>query len=1008
MERPRHRSTTHRHVTASAGACLVALAFFATVGGLEARTVVNAGKPDLLEVSPVTDRILMLHFREGHIDYFQPPEDRYSGNSVYYGFLDLDRATTVGSYEITSPDDPAYSSPRQPLRTGRKSKGFHFHNLYSPGEPPYLSDHWIYLELPTPLQRGKRYTLRLQGLAYNRSSVTVRFDELELRSETVHVNQVGYRTYGKKYAYLSHFMGDFHSAEHPQGGLNLDAYADSRCRVVEAEGGKEVFSTSISLQQRRTAPDSNADEYGPFRNFTNADVWQCDFSSVTTPGYYRIVVDRIGSSFPFYIGEDVYRDAFHTAMRGLFFQRQGIDREIREFGDLIYPADYRDNPLFYLPGIGREEVSEIPDTSRPLTGIWGWYHDAGDWDTYCWTHADVPAMLLLLYEMRPDRFGDGDVGNRWRRDSSGPWIDEGADGIPDILDEAAWYVRFLRRARTALSRAGYGTGGVPAYIGIEAGHPDPAKNASWLDDRALAVTGEDAGVTAVYAGLAAWLGNLYERLGLSAERPEEWLAEARAAYEWAVTHDPPAEELLFGAAALYFATGDPAYQEDFAAKYSFSGEYWAGPAWDQLAACLFALLPDDHPELDRALRDQVRTAVRAAADQYWVNPGLNRGFRATHITPNQRNLLGTFSTPRTLFPAVAYILTGDERYLDAVQFAADYTLGGNPMNWVWMSGLGHRPEPQPFHMDSWSLLHLDSQVYVDPIIPGLVPYGTHHTGDWFDGPGWSWIGDEDYSRSTAYPVIRRRAGDPGDRSIFPAAEARFPNRHNIAASEYTIHQNQIHAAFTFGFLCGTYRSPYRPNERPWVHLRAEAEELSVAPGQELELEVRVSADTKTVSYYLDWHFLEAASRRERFRLRSRIDFPAGVYRLTAVAVDDRGLTSLPSEKAEIVLRVAAEPPPPPGELEGEPGDGRAYLRWRPAPRAAHYRVKRAEQATGPFQTIGSTTSTAFVDGPLENGKTYYYAVSAANSFGESMDSAPVAVTPRPVNRSPRRAGTRGS
>ncbi|HOM98736.1 MAG TPA: glycoside hydrolase family 9 protein [Acidobacteriota bacterium] len=524
-----------------------------------------------------------------------------------------------------------------------------------------------------------------------------------------------------------------------------------------------------------------------------------------------------------------------------------------------------------------------------------------------------------------------------------------------------------------------------------------------MDDRDLAVTKEDPGVTALYAGLAAWLGALYQELDLGSEKPQEWIQEARSAYNWAKDHRAPAEELAFGAVGLYRATGQPSYQDDYRSNYSFSGEYWAGPEWPQQAACLYALLDDSHTDLDREFQDRIRTAIRSAADQYWVEPGLKRGYRATHIAPNQANMLGTFSTPRTLMQAVAYGLTGEQRYLDAVQFAADYTLGGNPMNLVWMSGLGHRPEIQPFHIDSWSLLHLDSQVYIDPILPGLVPYGTHKTGDWFVGPSWNWIGDEDYSRSTAYPVIWRKEGDPGDHSIFPAAEARFHNRHNIPASEFTIHQNQIHAAFTYGFLCGLYRGTFHPNERPWVRFQPAESSLSVVPGQELSLRVRTSADTRRVEYYLNWHLIAESSSRERFQYAWKIRLATGTYSLTAVAYDDQGLMSLPSIEAGLTLKVEERPPEEPHNVRAVPGDGKAYLNWTAAPRALSYRVQRAESADGRFESVGMTDDPDFVDGPLVNGRTYYYVVSALNPHGESPDSPPVAVTPRPLSRRPLRA-----
>jgi len=53
-----------------AAASASAVLMFMLTGGscLGARTVVQVDRPDLLGVSPVTDTILMLHFREGHID----------------------------------------------------------------------------------------------------------------------------------------------------------------------------------------------------------------------------------------------------------------------------------------------------------------------------------------------------------------------------------------------------------------------------------------------------------------------------------------------------------------------------------------------------------------------------------------------------------------------------------------------------------------------------------------------------------------------------------------------------------------------------------------------------------------------------------------------------------------------------------------------------------------------------------------------------------------------------
>jgi hypothetical protein len=73
------------------------------------------------------------------------------------------------------------------------------------------------------------------------------------------------------------------------------------------KSGKVVFSGKPTLRQRSTEPDSGQPNDGPNNNFTGADIWQCDFSLFKTPGRYVVAMDGIGCSYPFTIGEDVYR-----------------------------------------------------------------------------------------------------------------------------------------------------------------------------------------------------------------------------------------------------------------------------------------------------------------------------------------------------------------------------------------------------------------------------------------------------------------------------------------------------------------------------------------------------------------------------------------------------------------------------------------------------------------------------------------------------------------------------
>lgn len=77
-------------------------------------------------------------------------------------------------------------------------------------------------------------------------------------------------------------------------------------------------------------------------------------------------------------------------------------------------------------------------------------------------------------------------------------------------------------------------------------------------------------------------------------------------------------------------------------------------------------------------------------------------------------------------------------------------------------------------------------------------------------------------------------------------------------------------------------------------------------------------------------------------------------------------------------------------------DARVWLSWTAVPRAASYNVKRAAARSGPYAVIarGVTQTGEFTDTGCVNGTPWFYVVSAANSAGESPDSAPVSVMPQ--------------
>ena len=220
----------------------------------EARQPAELPGPKLVEVLPLTDRVLMLHFDEGHVVHHQRGMSR-SDERVVAGPLDTTAAARPASYRITSSDDPAYARPRSPESVGRKSKGTDFAWFVDRWEnghavntrPDHAKEHWLYLQLPSPMVRGKTYTVDIGGLASNGRKWDLRFDEASVRSEAVHVNLLGYvPTATQKFAYVYHWKGD-------RGGLDLRDYAGRPFRLIDQATGRPAFTGKLVFRAHRAS-----------------------------------------------------------------------------------------------------------------------------------------------------------------------------------------------------------------------------------------------------------------------------------------------------------------------------------------------------------------------------------------------------------------------------------------------------------------------------------------------------------------------------------------------------------------------------------------------------------------------------------------------------------------------------------------------------------------------------------------------------------------------------------
>lgn len=758
---------------------------------------------DLVEGLPLTDRIVMLHFDDGYVVHHQRGQPR-TQEQVVVNPLDISAASRATTYSIRSPDDAHYREARRPDKIGRKSKGTDFAWFVDKWEngravnarPDHAKEHWLYLFLPAPMQRGCTYLVGTGTLAGNGTDWTIGFDELKARSEAVHVNLVGYVSDApQKFGYVHHWLGD-------QGGLSLKSYAGRAFHVLDAVNGQSVLSGTLAFRAPADRPEAaHLNDSPPHGNFLKAEVYECDFSTLRQPGRYVLSVDGIGCSFPFAVGSDVYREPFRVMARGLYHNRSGIALE-KPCTEFARPAPH--NPkltpgfsgkLIYTTMPFTEWGSEGGDSKALLTQSkgaiesCGWYQDAGDWDGY-YSHFRVPQELLLTFEMAPKNFSDGELN-----------IPESHNGVPDLLDEAAWLPRFFYRLRHELMAKGFGTGGVgsriagDAFGGDEKRLPDGRKvgQGSWEDvGRIWAVSGEDPWSTYCYAGTAAQLA--YCLTLAEAKDPIDWGREAATAYAWAANNTQPGDEKkspplrharAYAAAALFRLTGDAAYERKLAtdtADIAATTQLWD----DRQYGPMVYALGGSKAEPERALQQRMRGAILATADAA-VASAEKRALRwgGNWFMPM---LVGQQTTPLVFPVAVGCTLVRKtdpakaQRYRAALYTTCDYFLGGNALNMTWITGLGPRHPQHVFHLDAWyngkGMFH-----------PGIIPYGPWKK-EKNEGQG-PW--DVAWPHQTVYPPIDE----------WPGNERWFDNRCSPMNSEFTVHQNTGPAAALFGFLCAS-------------------------------------------------------------------------------------------------------------------------------------------------------------------------------------------------------------
>lgn len=554
-------------------------------------------------------------------------------------------------FTVSSADDPAFAQGVHPTTVGRDSYEF-WNGDIGAYRQNALYWHTFYLALPRPLTSGRTYAVRVAGIDPSlRTSMPLAYDALRTPTAVIKVNQVAYSSRAtRRFAYLGWWAADL-------GPVDFAGF--DRFEVVDEGTDRVALAGPV---EDRADPQGNSGE----------KVRQMDLSALK-PGRYHVQIAGLGRSVSFGVGGEGLHDLYFHTQRAFYHQRCGFPLEA-PYTKFIKPACHLE---VYESGKMVEDNGYHPTPGEAKRTFRGGYHDAADFDCFTY-HLRATAQDLDAFEMCPGVFRDGDLK-----------IPESGNGIPDLLDEAEWALRFWREQQAA-------DGGVPKGRCND----QDSRRQNHVQWGPFGIFKPDPTSNLEYAAVAATFARLYRahNPGLATQT----LDSAVRAFDWALAQpvDPKDESrgafLLWAAGALFHATGDARFNALFLERVTQGGfrAHWTLAAWGPLMR--WPYIRCTQPGTDAAVQARLREDIVKSAD-YQLDKRIEAeayrwgGDSTRGMGWGNANGGGHYADVLLR----AWWLTGGQKYLDGASLNADFQLGCNPLSKTFITGMGARPPRHP-------------------------------------------------------------------------------------------------------------------------------------------------------------------------------------------------------------------------------------------------------------------------------------------------------------------------
>ncbi|HTD39679.1 MAG TPA: glycoside hydrolase family 9 protein [Mucilaginibacter sp.] len=455
-------------------------------------------------------------------------------------------------------------------------------------------------------------------------------------------------------------------------------------------------------------------------DFAGQYTWIADFSAYHKPGKYVLNIPGVGTSYTFSISRNVHQQVADASIKAFYFARASTPLLEKYAGKWHRAAGHPDNKVLVHASAVSQGRPEGSFVSSPR----GWY-DAGDYNKYIVNSGISTYTLLSLYEDFPEYMKTVKLN-----------IPESGNGIPDLLNETLWNLRWMLTMQDSIDGGVYHKLTNAAFDKMEM--PDKATEPRYIIQKSTAATLDFAAVMAqssrVFRHYQTELPGFADSCREAALKAWEWATvNPHIIYNKYVLNDnfkpkittgdygdgDVRDEFIWAASELFVTLKDIKYAQKI---NLIPDTKMPLPSWSQVRVLGYYSIARNSERISNTGYKNILEIKKRIVDyaNTLIKDANKTAYRAVMYKKRANFIWGSNSVAANQGIALiqAYKITGDKKYLKNALDNLDYILGRNGIGYSFVTGYGSKTPMHPHHRPSVA------DGIVDPV-PGLLAGGAN-------------------------------------------------------------------------------------------------------------------------------------------------------------------------------------------------------------------------------------------------------------------------------------------